>query len=87
MSKKPTYEELIQKVKELQKEVSQRKITVESEKELAQVLEGSQIPTIVINDKHIVTRCNRAFENLTGKAAREMIGSQNQWMIFYAKKR
>jgi PAS domain S-box-containing protein len=87
MSKKPTYEELIQKVKELQKEVSQRKITVESEKELAQVLEGSQIPTIVINDRHIVTRCNRAFENLTGIAAQEMIGSQNQWVIFYAKKR
>ena len=91
MAKKPTYEELAQKVKYLEKEASQRKIVeeslLESEKELSQVLEESQIPTIVINDKHIVTRCNRAFENLTGIAAQEMIGSQNQWMTFYAKKR
>jgi PAS domain S-box-containing protein len=87
MVKKPTYEELAQKVKELGKEVSQRKIIVESEKELVQLLERSPIPTIVINDKHIVTRCNRAFENLTGIAARELIGSRNQWMIFYEQQR
>jgi PAS domain S-box-containing protein len=91
MAKKPTYEELAKRVKDLENEASQRKIAeetlLESEKELAQVLEGSQIPTIVINDKHIVTRCNRAFENLTGIAAHEMIGSRNQWMIFYRKRR
>ena len=91
MAKKPTYEELAQKVKYLEKEASQRKIIEESllenEKELLQVLDESQIPTIVINDKHIVTRCNRAFENLTGIAAQEMVGSQNHWMTFYAKKK
>jgi PAS domain S-box-containing protein len=91
MGKKPTYEELAQKVNDLEKEAAQRKIAqetlLESEKELSQVLEGSQIPTIVINDKHIVTRCNRAFQNLTGIAAQEMIGSRNQWMIFYRKRR
>ena len=91
MAKKPTYGELAQRVKDLEKEASRRKIAeetlLESEKELSQVLEGSQIPTIVINDKHIVTRCNKAFQSLTGIAAQEMLGSRNQWMIFYAKKR
>jgi PAS domain S-box-containing protein len=91
MAKKPTYGELAQKIKVLEKKVSQRKIAeetlLESEKELSQLLEGSPIPTIVINDKHIVTRCNRAFENLTGIAARELIGSRNQWMTFYAQQR
>lgn len=91
MAKKPTYGELAQRIKDLEEEASQRKIAEEtllqSEKELSQVLEGSQIPTIVINDNHIVTRCNRAFENLTGIAAHEMIGSRNQWMTFYRKRR
>ena len=91
MAKKPTYGELAQRIKDLEEEASQRKITEEtllqSEKELSQVLEGSQIPTIVINANHIVTRCNRAFENLTGIAAHKMIGSRNQWMTFYRKRR
>jgi PAS domain S-box-containing protein len=91
MAKKPTYGELAQKVNDLEKEASQRKIAeetlLESEKELSQVLEESQIPTIVINDKHIVTRCNRAFENLTGIAAHEIIGSRDQWMTFYEQQR
>jgi PAS domain S-box-containing protein len=91
MVKKPTYAELAQKVNDLEREASQRKIAeetlLEREKELLQVLEGSPIPTIVINDKHIVTRCNRAFENLTGIAARDIIGSRNQWMTFYMQQR
>jgi PAS domain S-box-containing protein len=91
MAKKPTYGELAQRVNDLEKEASQRKIAeetlLESEKGLSQLLEGSSIPTIIIDAKHIVTRCNRAFENLTGISAREIIGSRNQWMTFYAQQR
>jgi PAS domain S-box-containing protein len=91
MAKKPTYEALAQRIKDLEKKITQRKVAegalLESDKALSQFLEGSSIPTIVINDKHIVIRCNRAFENLTGISAREMIGSRNQWMTFYAQQR
>lgn len=59
----------------------------ESEKTLFQIVEGSSIPTFVINSNHIMTHCNRAFENLTGIRRSSILGTRGQWMSFYAKER
>ena len=59
----------------------------ESEKTLFQIVEGSSIPTFVINGSHIMTHCNRAFENLTGIRRGSILGTRGQWMSFYAKER
>ncbi len=59
----------------------------ESEKRLSQIVHGTSIPTFVINDKHIMIHCNRAFENLTGIRAGQLIGTRTQWMAFYASER
>jgi PAS domain-containing protein len=59
----------------------------ESEKTLFQIVEGSSIPTFVINSNHIMTHCNRAFENLTGIRRGSILGTPGQWMSFYAKER
>jgi PAS domain S-box-containing protein len=91
MVKKPAYEELQQKVKELGKKTARRKTVEnalrESEKRLSQIVEGSLIPTFVIDNKHIITHCNKAYENLKGISAKEMIGTQKQWTTFYSQPR
>ncbi len=59
----------------------------ESEKKLFQIVEGTSIPTFVIDNKHIMTHCNRAFEILTGIPRSGILGTPGQWMSFYATER
>jgi PAS domain S-box-containing protein len=59
----------------------------ESEKRLSQIVHGTSIPTFVINDKHTMIHCNRAFENLTGIRAGQILGTRAQWMAFYGSER
>ena len=59
----------------------------ESEKRLTQIVQGSPIPTFVIDDEHVMTHCNRAYENLTGIPAYKILGTRAQWMTFYASER
>ncbi len=56
-------------------------------RELLQIVQGSPIATFVINKEHIITRWNKACENLTGLSANEMIGTKKQWSIFYSQER
>jgi PAS domain S-box-containing protein len=54
---------------------------------LSQIVQATSIPTFVIDSTHTVTHWNKACENLTGISAKEIIGTQNQWRGFYARKR
>jgi PAS domain S-box-containing protein len=83
MAKKPTYEELAQQVADLAKQVADLKQLPD----YPQIVRGSPIPTFVIDSRHIITHCNRAFENLTGIAAHELIGTRKQWLAFYPAQR
>jgi PAS domain S-box-containing protein len=91
MASKPTNEDLRGRVKELEKEAAKSKAAEEalraSEKRLSEIMDGSSIPTFVIDRDHVITHYNRAMENLTGISANEIIGTRKQWMTFYAKKR
>ncbi len=58
-----------------------------SEMNLSQIIHGMAIPAFVINKEHIVTHWNRACEKLTGISSSDMIGTQDAWKAFYAKKR
>ena len=60
---------------------------LESEKRLSQMVHGTSIPTFVINADHTMVLCNRAFENLTGIRAGQIIGTKAQWMAFYSSER
>jgi PAS domain S-box-containing protein len=63
-----------------------REIEIElvgKERTLYQIIEGSTIPTFVINQEHIITHWNRALEKLTGFAASQQIGTNRQWAPFY----
>jgi len=59
----------------------------ESEKRLSQILQGLSIAAFVIDGRHVITHCNKAFENLTGLSAKDLVGTRNQWMTFYPKQR
>jgi len=54
---------------------------------LSKLLEGSPIPTFVIDRNHKVIYYNKALENLTGLKKEEVIGTSNQWKTFYRKPR
>jgi len=63
-----------------------REIEIElvgKERTLYQIIEGSTIPTFVINQNNILTHWNRAIEKLTGLPASQQIGTDRQWAPFY----
>jgi len=60
---------------------------VERERALSQIVQGSTLPTFVINKNHIVTHWNIACEKLTGYKADEIVGTDKHWVPFRQKKR
>ncbi len=66
---------------------TEREELLEMEKELTQVIQGSMIPTFIINNEHILTHWNRACEELTGHNAYELVGTDRQWVPFRSAKR
>ena len=60
---------------------------LESGERLSQILQGSSIPTFVIDENHVLTHWNKACAVMTGLTAGEMVGTQNQWKAFYLYKR
>ncbi len=54
---------------------------------LSQIIEGSPIPTFVIDEEHRITHWNRACEILTGYSSDDMIGTRRQWEPFYREER
>ncbi len=58
-----------------------------SERALSQIIQGSTMPTFVINENHVITHWNTAIERLTGYMADEMVGTNKQWLPFWDKER
>jgi len=59
----------------------------ESERTMNQIIQGSTMPTFVINEKHIIIHWNKALERLTGIEADRVSGTNRQWLPFYEKPR
>lgn len=91
MQQRKSKEDLEQRLTELKDEAERLKTAEEalrkSQRQLSEIVQGSPIATFVIDDSHIITHCNRAFENLTGITPGDIIGSTDQWKAFYPKKR
>jgi len=54
---------------------------------LAKIIDGSPIPSFVINKQHKVTYWNTAIEALSSIKKEEIIGTDEQWRAFYTEKR
>lgn len=63
------------------------KALAESRRWLSQIIQGSAVPTFVIDREHRISEWNIACENMTGFKAGQMIGTRNQWMAFSTKQR
>jgi len=59
----------------------------ESKKRLSQMVQGLSIAAFVIDQNHVITHCNKAFENLTGYSAQDLVGTRKQWKTFYPSRR
>ncbi len=59
----------------------------EDHNRLTQIVQGSSVPTFVIDGNHKITQWNIACENLTGFYRKDMIGTDKQWLAFYSEKR
>jgi PAS domain S-box-containing protein len=60
---------------------------IESKKALSQIIEGSTIPTFVMNKDHVVTHWNKAMEKVTGTKAETMVGSTTPAIAFWGEER
>jgi PAS domain S-box-containing protein len=60
---------------------------LENERTQSQIIQGSTIPTFVINKHHIVTHWNKALEKLSGRTADEVVGTNRQWAPFWQSER
>ncbi|MFW5989302.1 MAG: PAS domain S-box protein, partial [Desulfosudaceae bacterium] len=75
----------------ISRDISDRKqaedALLSKEKSLSDIIEGSPIPTYVLDSDHRVTHWNLGLERLTGVAAADMVGTKNHWRVFYEEKR
>jgi PAS domain S-box-containing protein len=69
--------ELAEKVEEL----------IAKEQTMAQIINGSTIPTFVMDQNHIITHWNKAMERLTGFGTEKLVGTSNAWAPFYEQER
>ncbi|MFB3926499.1 MAG: PAS domain S-box protein [Syntrophales bacterium] len=75
------------KIAELEGERVLPKQKREEEQILGAVLESSPVAMFVIDKNHRVIYWNKAIENLSGIKAREIIGTDEHWRMFYEEKR
>ena len=91
MVENPICKALEEKVKTLESELAEQRQkgnNLQQEKErLSQILQETAIPTFVIDSHHVITHVNKAYENLTGISAKEIVGTRDQWLAFYPTKR
>ncbi len=76
---------------EVLRDVTERKraeaASRESERRLTEIIEGSPVPTFVIDAEHRVTQWNKACESIIGVAAADIVGTTDQWRPFYPSPR
>jgi len=58
-----------------------------AEEMLSKIIDGSPIPSFVINKQHKVTHWNTAIGSLSGISGQEIVGTDEQWRAFYTEKR
>lgn len=57
----------------------------DSEQQFREIIQGTPIPTFVINESHRVTHWNEACEKLTGVMAVNVVNTRLQWQPFYSE--
>ncbi len=72
----------------LEQLIQERTLELESAHDsLSKIIDGSPVPTFVLDANHLITHWNRACERIFGTKAEEMIGTRDQWRGFYPSPR
>ncbi len=59
----------------------------EAKETLSKIIDGSPVPTLVLDAEHRITHWNAACEQIIGVPASDMVGTRNQWKAFYPVQR
>ena len=73
--------------KRLQEREAWQEKLLREKKTIDGIIEGSPIPSFVINNEHKIILWNRACTELTGYSAAEMLGTDNHYKPFYSVQR
>ncbi len=76
-----------EQLKRLQEREAWQGKLLHEKKTIEGIIEGSPIPTFVIDKNHQVILWNKACTELTGMDAKDMIGTDKQYMPFYPQKK
>ena len=60
---------------------------VDNQRTQSQIIQGSTIPTFVIDKNHRVTHWNKALEKLSGTLAEDVVGTNHHWVPFWNRER
>jgi len=72
----------------LERLVQERTSELENAREtLSKIIDGSPVPTLVLDADHQVTHWNSACEKIIGAPADSMLGTRDQWKAFYSSPR
>jgi len=78
--------DIVKELRGAEKQGEMKELKEDGEK-IFQIVDKNPIPTLVIDNKHIITHWNKALERITGLSAEEMVGTKKQWKAFYSKER
>jgi len=78
--------DIVRELRGAEKQGEMKELKEEDEK-ISQIVDKNPIPTLVIDNKHIITHWSKALERTTGLSAEEMVGTKKQWKAFYSKER
>lgn len=80
------YPDIVKELRRVEKQGEVKEFG-ENDENIFQIVDKNPIPTLVIDNKHIITHWNEALEGITGLSAEEMIGTKKQWKVFYSNER
>jgi|GEM_PF-5024779 len=80
------FSEIIRQINPGRQRVAEEDL-LESRERLSQIVQGSPIPTFVIDENHIITHWNKACAMMIGLSSAEMVGTRRQWQAFYLHER
>jgi len=78
--------DIVKELRGAEKQLELKKLKEDDEK-ISQIVNKNPVPTLVIDNKHIITHWNKALEKITGFSAEVMIGTKKQWKAFYSNER
>jgi len=75
--------DIVKELRGAEKQGEMKELKEEDEK-ISQIVDKNPIPTLVIDNNHIITHWNKTLERITGLSAEKMVGTKKQWKAFYS---